>query len=456
MMWLPVFSRVPRPASVAPRSTLPQVAKRERIMRGGYWAILIALSAIPTVLAQSVDLHVAQTIAGTGFTGAPYSAKQTAVTLRIAANDTRYSSTASALLYRDAVGRTREDVSGKTLSGTDFHSVTVHDPIAGVSLIWPVSNDPAKQFVTISVLPGAQRITEPVSSRFGLPPVNPPTAKAVPIPFGCAGCTVMTEYFAARPINGINALGSRTTRTYLLGRKENGQDFVANSIYETWTSPDLHINVRSISDLPEYGKTTIDVTGIVSGPQDPALFQAPVGYQIRDRRGTKDRAYGTGGNPVQTGDTGVSENQTTASIRYAPQITNTLNGTWVNTNANSGGLVKVTIDGSRIHLYGACSSNPCDWGIIEGKAFSASVDSADVTTMTGQKYTTFSETTLTLTLESDGRLRLDDFTQFNDDSGRANYHAVNYFRRESEAAQTTAIQTPPTRAAVRSATIHPW
>jgi hypothetical protein len=451
MIGLLVFGRDHRFASVAAGSTLPQVVERGGIMRIGYWAILIALSAIPAVLAQTVDLHVAQTEAGTGFTGAPYSAKQTAVTLRTTTNGTRYTNTTNVLLYRDAAGRTREDTYGKTVSGSDFHFVTVLDPVAGLSLSWPVSDDPAKKFVTISTLPGVQKITDPVSSRFGLPPVTPPTAKAEPIPYACPGCTVMTEYFSARPINGINALGSRTTRTYKIGKKENGQDFIASSVNETWTSPDLRINVRSISDLPEYGKTTFDVTDIVSGPQDPALFQAPAGYQIRDRRGETRPTNGTGVNPKQTGDTGTQTNQPIASHAVA----NALSGTWVNVDSNARGVVKVTIDGLGIHPLGACHPNPCDWGIIEGKVFSSKVDPDDVTTMMGQKYTTFSETTLTMTLESDGRLRLDDFTQFNDHSERVDYHTVSYFRRELEAAQTTVVHTPPAKATIRSVPSHP-
>lgn len=452
MMWLPIFSRDHRFASIVAGSALSQVVKRGEIMRFGYGAILMALSTIPAALAQTVGLHVAQTMAGTGFTGAPYSAKQTEVTLRITTNGTRYINTVNVLLYRDAAGRTREEMSGRTVSGNSFRSVTVLDPIAGTSLVWPVSDDPTKKFVTISTLPDTQKITEPVSSRFGLPPVAPPTAKAEPIPYACPRCTIMTEYFSARPINGISALGSRTTRTYQIGKKENGQDFVASSINETWTSPDLRINVRSISDLPEYGRMTFDVTEIVPGPQDPVLFQAPAGYQIRDRRDATKPMDGTRDNPTQIGD---PTNQTTGSNSASPAVTNALNGTWVNVDANSRGLVKVTIDGLGIHPWGACHPNPCDWGTIEGKIFSAKVDSGEVTTMMGQKYTTFSETTLTMTLESDERLRLDDFTQFNDHSERTNYHTVSYFRRELKAAQTAAVPAPPVKATVRSVPARP-
>lgn len=222
MVWLHIFSRVPRFANITDHSALRQVIKRGRILFVGYWAILIALNSIPVIFAQNLDLHVPQTVAGTGFTEAPYAAKQMAVTRKITENGIRYSNTAKALIYRDAAGRTREETSGKTLSGVDFHSVTVLDPVAGISLIWPVSNDPAKKFVIVSPLSRAQRITEPVSSRLGLPPVEPPAAKAEPIPFDCPGCTIKVEYFSARPINEVSAELFQVPPGYIVKTETDG------------------------------------------------------------------------------------------------------------------------------------------------------------------------------------------------------------------------------------------
>ena len=141
------------------------------------WTIFILLAAGPAVIAQSADLHVVQTVAGTGYSGAPYSARETAITARIADDGTRYSRTTNMRLWRDSAGRTREEQWGKRPAGSDFHLVTVLDPVAGISLTWQVSDDPARSFVTIMPLPATQKIIEPVSSRFGLPPVNPPTPR---------------------------------------------------------------------------------------------------------------------------------------------------------------------------------------------------------------------------------------------------------------------------------------
>jgi hypothetical protein len=51
---------------------------------------------------------------------------------------------------------------------------------------------------------------------------------------------------------------------------------------ETWTSPDLKITVRQITDDPRSGKVTTELTNITRTDPDPALFQAPEGYTVRD------------------------------------------------------------------------------------------------------------------------------------------------------------------------------
>lgn len=392
-------------------------------MRIACWATLIVLGAGPAVFGQGAEMHVNQTLAGTGFTGAPYSAKETTVNAKTTGGGVKYFTTYVTLLWRDAAGRTRGEQLGKSQSGLDFHSVTVLDPVAGISLRWPVTDDSAKKVVTISALPAWQKVTEPVTSRFGLPSANPSNPNPSPAPYSCPDCTVKTEFFPARKINGVDVVGWRTTRTYKAGTMDNGQDFVATSTDETWTSPDLRINVLYINDRPELGKTTINVTDIVPGAPDPALFHAPAGYQVLDTRGTTTPTGGPGG----AGRHGV----------------NGLNGMWLNVGSGNADLVQIATEGMTIHPYGACHPNLCDWGIMEGKTFAARVDSSGVAAMTAQKETGFSEVTLTLILEANGRLRVDEFTRFTDGSKRADYHHVDYLTRDLRPAPIAAQQHQP-------------
>ena len=105
--------------------------------------------------------------------------------------------------------------------------------------------------------------------------------------------------------------------------------------------------------------------------------------------------------------------------------------------------MRIEINGLNIHPFGACHPSPCDWGIVLGKNFAGSVDSSGVAAMTAQVVTSFSETTLTLARETDERLRVDAFTQFTDQSNRADYHSTDYFRRDLRPAPIAAQQPQP-------------
>jgi hypothetical protein len=89
-----------------------------------------------------------------------------------------------------------------------------------------------------------------------------------------------TEELPADSIAGLYVTGVRTTTTIPAGTAGNERDITVTS--ETWTSPDLKITVRQITDDPRSGKVTTELTNINRTDPDPALFQAPEGYAIRD------------------------------------------------------------------------------------------------------------------------------------------------------------------------------
>jgi len=104
-----------------------------------------------------------------------------------------------------------------------------------------------------------------------------------------------------------------------------------------------------------------------------------------------------------------------------------IDGDWLNVDPNTGGIVKILIDGKKIHPYGACHPTACDWGTIKARSFASSVQSSDAVRLVAKKNNNFDQVEITLSLESDGRLRADVFTHFTDGSGRADYSTVNYF-----------------------------
>jgi len=106
-----------------------------------------------------------------------------------------------------------------------------------------------------------------------------------------------------------------------------------------------------------------------------------------------------------------------------------LNGNWVNDDPDRGGFSRVVIDGRTIHPYAVCQPSFCDWGVLQGRIYSASVRSSLPIAMVANAVNNFDEVVITVLLEPDGTLRVDSFTHFTDGSQRADYHCFSYFVR---------------------------
>ena len=106
-----------------------------------------------------------------------------------------------------------------------------------------------------------------------------------------------------------------------------------------------------------------------------------------------------------------------------------INGNWFNPDPHTRGLVKIEIKGRAIHPYGTCSPSPCDWGVMEAKPFSAGVDSQETSALLARRKTDIEEDEIILSLEPDGRLRVEVLTQFTDRSSRTDFRIVDCFVR---------------------------
>jgi hypothetical protein len=109
-------------------------------------------------------------------------------------------------------------------------------------------------------------------------------------------------------------------------------------------------------------------------------------------------------------------------------------GTW---NATGRGLTKMQISVSgkqvRLHAFGSCHPQDCDWGEVDAQAYAPSVGANLLETakaVTAQYETGFSRTIIAIfpgdTVDD---LRVDMFTVFTDGSGRSPYHATILMRR---------------------------
>ena len=90
----------------------------------------------------------------------------------------------------------------------------------------------------------------------------------------------ITEELQSQVINGLYARGTRITTTIPLG--SFGNDREMNVVNETWSSDDLRVLVKSVNSDPRFGVSTYELTNVVQGAPDPALFQVPVDFTKND------------------------------------------------------------------------------------------------------------------------------------------------------------------------------
>ncbi|MGD0902723.1 MAG: hypothetical protein ABR924_07240 [Terracidiphilus sp.] len=121
--------------------------------------------------------------------------------------------------------------------------------------------------------------------------------------------------------------------------------------------------------------------------------------------------------------------------QQSPQAgTNSLDGDWVNVDPRTRGIVEIVIAGKKVHPYGACHPNPCDWGGIEVRNSASSAGVPDSGRLVLDVNTGLSQVGITLSLQPDGRLRAETGTRYTDGSGRAYFSAVDYLTQSQRAA----------------------
>jgi hypothetical protein len=94
---------------------------------------------------------------------------------------------------------------------------------------------------------------------------------------------VVTEALAMQTINGVQAAGTRVTRTIPAGQIGNAQPIQV--VRETWQAPDLKVPVMTKTTDPRFGTTTTQLINITRSEPDPSLFQTPADYTVTKGRG---------------------------------------------------------------------------------------------------------------------------------------------------------------------------
>jgi outer membrane lipoprotein-sorting protein len=200
---------------------------------------------------------------GPPVTGAPFSATKTDTHQQTLADGNQIQDTRTEKVYRDAEGRLRSEATMTTPSGTRT-VITIFDPVAGfVAHLNPADST-------------AMKMSMPARPT-GAPPTRP-----VP-PVDANAPQVVKKDLGTETVAGVAATGTSVTHTIPAGARGNTNPLVQTR--EVWTSTALKIPVKITTTDPEHGNSTMVLSNITQGAQDPTLFQIPSGYTVKEAPG---------------------------------------------------------------------------------------------------------------------------------------------------------------------------
>lgn len=167
--------------------------------------------------------------------------------------------------YRDSQGRVRREVPFKLVTpatgATEGTMIIIMDPVAGKRYVL----NPQKKTAHEMPLHG---------------PHGPLGARLLGGDQTREGDdqNISTEQLGTKSILGLQATGTRVTRTIPAGEIGNAKPITVTT--ERWVSTDLQIPLTMTHSDPMMGTMTTTVTSVTRGEPDTSLFQVPSDYKI--------------------------------------------------------------------------------------------------------------------------------------------------------------------------------
>ncbi|HEY6350683.1 MAG TPA: hypothetical protein VI636_14865 [Candidatus Angelobacter sp.] len=126
--------------------------------------------------------------------------------------------------------------------------------------------------------------------------------------------------------------------------------------------------------------------------------------------------------------------QHTGAVKGPPAIgLSPLVGSWINFDRNTRGIIRIVLTGDdqklRVHAFGACSPESCDWGTVPAAAFAESASASEAVGFRAFYNFGFLGTMLAAYLNK-RLLVIDAYNQFKDGSGRSEYFLRDHFYLE--------------------------
>ncbi len=169
-------------------------------------------------------------------------------------------------VYRDSQGRVRREIQFELATpatgATKRTMVVITDPVSGNRYMLNPQNKTAHQMPLHPPKP-------PNGSREGERGERGP---------GPENANVTTESLGTKTILGLQAQGTRVTRTIPAGQIGNAK--AISVVTDRWVSTELQIPISMTHTDPMMGTVTSNVTSVTRAEPDASLFQVPSDYKI--------------------------------------------------------------------------------------------------------------------------------------------------------------------------------
>jgi hypothetical protein len=222
--------------------------------------------------------------------GAPYTATAVTESTQVLSDGNRIANKHSGLVARDGEGRIRREESmghiGPLAVVAGANMIFIHDPVAKAAYVL----NPDTKTVRVIRMEGMQDIHNQVFVNGGGGGESGDVVyfkkefrkESLPAGAHAEMGEVKKESLGTQQVEGVNAEGTRITRTIAAGAIGNERPI--DIVSETWTSTDLHVLVLSKRSDPRVGETVYRLTNIKLGEPDAALFQIPSGFTTQQEQ----------------------------------------------------------------------------------------------------------------------------------------------------------------------------
>ena len=238
----------------------------------------LACAQAVEITTHSIDLPADH--AAAGVTNRPYSATVRTTVVQKLADGTTITKVRTSKEARDSEGRTMHQLSHERPNGEPpVMDTAVFNHVTRTQTHW---NDLSKTAMVMHFSePPSRQPSRPAGAEGGVGSGGGPVPEAPTLQMRASQEKVEREQLGGKTIAGVYAEGIRITRTIPEGAEGNDRPMIR--VEEMWRSPELKITLFSVNSDPRTGTRTTEVTELDRAEPDPAVFEVPEGYTVKDQ-----------------------------------------------------------------------------------------------------------------------------------------------------------------------------